>query len=146
MKHILLLLLVFFTACAHTGNNDSAAKAEIRAVILQQQKFWNQGNLKGFMEGYYKSDSLRFASGGHVTYGWQTTLNRYIKSYPDKKTMGTLLFTNIDIKLLSEQTALAFGRWALQRKNDHPHGLFTLVFKKTGCGWRIIHDHTSLAR
>lgn len=145
-KFLLLFILLTAMSCSHKKNNPDALKNEVRAVMMQQQRFWNQGNIKGFMKGYLKSDSLRFASGGNVTYGWQTTLDKYLKSYPDKKTMGRLLFSNIDIKMLSDKTAMAFGSWELTRETDHPHGLFTLIFKKTGCGWRIIHDHTSLAR
>jgi beta-aspartyl-peptidase (threonine type) len=39
--------------------------------------------------------------------------------------------------------ALAFGRWQLERANDRLHGRFTLVFRKTPDGWKIVHDHTS---
>jgi ketosteroid isomerase-like protein len=95
------------------------------------------------MSGYYQSDSLRFAVGGSVTYGWQLVLERYKNRYKDKAAMGTLTFSDIDIKILSKDVALVFGKWKLKRAEDEPWGLFTLVFKKTGQGWRVIHDHTS---
>jgi ketosteroid isomerase-like protein len=97
------------------------------------------------MFGYLKSDSLRFASGGNVSYGWQTTLERYAKGYPDKEAMGKLTFSKIDIKIISEDAALVFGKWELERESDSPWGLFTLLFKYTETGWRIVHDHTSSA-
>ncbi len=146
MKYLVIILAFVVSSCSQQVSDPSTSKKEVLAVLIQQQDFWNQGNIKGYMKGYFKSDSLRFASGDHVSYGWQTTLERYLKGYPDKKTMGILLFSDVDIKLLSNNTALVFGRWELQREQDHPHGLFTLIFKKTGCGWRIIHDHTSAAR
>ena len=146
MKYLIIILAFVVSSCSQQESDPSTSKKEVLAVLMQQQDFWNQGNIKGYMKGYFKSDSLRFASGDHVSYGWQTTLERYLKGYPDKKTMGILLFSDVDIKLLSNNTALVFGRWELQREQDHPHGLFTLIFKKTGCGWRIIHDHTSAAR
>ena len=142
MKYFWLLLIAGLISCGGSTQRSNS-KAEIMAVLMQQQQFWNQGNIEGYMKGYYKSDSLRFASGGNVTYGWETTLNRYKKSYPDKEAMGKLLFSNIDVKILSENSALVFGKWELQRDKNHPWGLFTLIFKKSGCGWRIIHDHTS---
>ena len=55
--------------------------------------------------------------------------------------MGFLL----DITAASDDTALAFGRWHLKREKDEPSGLFTLLFRKTEDGWKIIHDHTSAA-
>ena len=145
MKYLLLLLMIGFVACEHTPTSKES-KEQILAVLMEQQSAWNKGDIELYMKGYYKSGSLRFASGGHVTYGWKTTLNRYKKGYPDKKTMGTLQFSEIDIKLLSENAAMVFGKWELEREHDHPWGLFTLIFKKTGYGWRIIHDHTSAAK
>jgi ketosteroid isomerase-like protein len=40
---------------------------------------------------------------------------------------------------------MATGRWQLAREADTPHGRFTLIFRRTAAGWRIVHDHTSSA-
>lgn len=100
------------------------------------------------MQGYWQSDSLRFASGGNINRGWKTTLERYQKSYPDKAAMGKLTFSNLETTVLSADAALVFGKWELTREQDktdkdRPHGLFTLTFRKTPQGWKIVHDHTS---
>ncbi|WP_222931465.1 YybH family protein, partial [Xanthovirga aplysinae] len=95
--------------------------------------------------GYWESDSLRFASGGNVSYGWKTTLEGYKTRYPNRDMMGNLTFTLYDVKVISEKDALVFGKWHLKRKADEPWGLFTLLFKKTSGGWKIIADHTSSA-
>ena len=142
MKHLLIILLAGLFSCQSTST-DEAAKQEIMQVINSQQKAWNNGNIEGYMQGYHKSDSLRFASGGNVSYGWQTTLDRYLKGYPDKATMGELTFSEIDIQMISETSAVVFGKWELEREKDHPWGLFTLVFRMTNDGWKIVHDHTS---
>ena len=144
MKHLIYLLVFIGISCQTTSSFDAdKAGEEIRHILTEQQKAWNRGDIETYMQGYYKSDSLRFASGGNVSYGWQTTLDRYKKGYPDKTAMGILTFSDIDIQLLSETSALVFGKWELSRENDHPWGLFTLVFRKAPCGWRIVHDHTS---
>jgi len=46
---------------------------------------------------------------------------------------------------LSGEAALVLGRWSLKRKADNPHGRFTLLFRRTPEGWRIVLDHTSAA-
>lgn len=144
MKYILFLFVFFIFSC-QSSNHQNETKA-IRKVIAAQAEAWNSGNLKGYMAGYFLSDSLRFASGGNISYGWQTTLERYQKGYPDKATMGKLIFSDIDIEMISSEAALVFGKWELERENDHPRGLFTLIFKKTGDSWRVVHDHTSSAK
>jgi ketosteroid isomerase-like protein len=59
--------------------------------------------------------------------------------------MGTLMFSDLEIKLVGKDAAVALGRWQLTRASDTPHGRFTLIFRRTQQGWRIIHDHTSSA-
>lgn len=142
MKYFYLILIAGLFSC-QCASMDESEKKEILKVLMEQQDGWNDGNIKAYMQGYQKSDSLRFASGGNVSYGWQTTLDRYMKGYPDKATMGKLTFSNIDINMLSKTSALVFGKWELEREKDHPWGLFTLVFEKADKGWRIVHDHTS---
>ena len=145
MKNISIILIAVLLSCQNSVNTTSI-KEDILNVLMSQQNAWNEGNIEKYMEGYLRSDSLRFASGGSVSYGWETTLNRYLKGYPDKDAIGQLTFSNINIKLISETSALVFGKWELDRKEDHPWGLFTLLFQKTNEGWRIVHDHTSSSK
>lgn len=141
MKPLVIAFLCLFAlpATAQTASDRDT----ILAVMQRQVAAWNSGDIPGFMAGYAQSDSLRFASGGKVTYGWQTMLERYRKGYPTKAAMGTLTFTGIDVSLLSPDAALVFGTWRLKRDNDEPWGLFSLLFRKRSGLWRIVHDHTS---
>lgn len=132
-------------ARAEEARGAAAEAAAIRAVLEAQMSAWNAGDLAGYMDGYAREDSLRFASGGDVWYGWETTYNRYRESYADSGAMGRLTFSAVDVRLLDPQRAVVFGRWALQRSEAYTNvsGLFTLLFAKRPEGWRIIHDHTS---
>lgn len=127
------------------ARSSSAAEAEaaIRTVLAEQEAAWNAGSLRGFMAGYAQTDSLRFASGGNVRTGWAEALAAYEQGYPDRAAMGTLHFEEIDVRVLSERWALAFGRWRLERAEDAPWGLFTLLLERRPEGWRVVHDHTS---
>lgn len=145
---ILFLLLFTATGCASTRTAaDPAARAAIRAVLDGQVAAWNRGDVPGFMEGYWRSDSLRFASGGTIRRGWQATLDGYRRGYPDRAAMGTLAFADLDVAVLAPDAAQVFGRWALTRDAAHPpaSGLFTLTFRRFAEGWRIVADHTSSA-
>jgi len=59
--------------------------------------------------------------------------------------MGTLTFWDLEIAPLSNDSAVVLGSWRLKRTNDEPHGRFTLIFRRFPDGWKIIHDHTSVA-
>ncbi len=121
------------------------ARQAIQDVLDAQVAAWNQGDLDGFMTGYWHSPDLTFFSAAKVTSGWQATLDRYRERYqaegPDK--MGTLSFSDLEIDLLGPDSAFVRGRWRLVTSKEPLGGLFTLLFKKKPEGWRIVHDHTS---
>ncbi|MBP9212098.1 MAG: nuclear transport factor 2 family protein [Bacteroidetes bacterium] len=137
-----MTIALLFTVIPLAGQTADD-RSRILAVLQQQADGWNNGDIPAYMQGYAQSDSLRFASGGKVTYGWATTLERYRKGYPTREKMGTLSFTDLTVDLLSSDAAMVFGTWRLKRAADEPWGLFTLIFRNIGGEWRIIHDHTS---
>src|SRR5882672_1621913 len=117
----------------------------VRAVLDAQREAWNRGDIAGYMDGYARSTDTVFVSGDNVTRGWQTVLDRYKKNYDSREKMGTLTFSDLEITPLGNDAAIVLGRWHLQRAKDEPHGRFTLIFRRTKQGWKIIHDHTSSA-
>jgi ketosteroid isomerase-like protein len=142
---VLAVAALLLASCGSAELDEVTARRDILALIKQQQDDWNAGSTEAFMRGYVKSDSLRFASGDTVYYGWAATMERYRRAYPDRAAMGVLTFSDLDIKILGPDAALVFGKYMLQREADRPWGLFTLLFLKTDAGWRIVHDHTSAA-
>jgi ketosteroid isomerase-like protein len=141
------LLLVASTnaGAPRRASKGSAPETAIRAVLDAQVAAWNRGDIADFMNGYDRSPNTRFASGGTVTRGWDTVMQRYRTNYDTKEKMGTLEFTDLEITVVSSTRALAFGRWKLIRAGDTPGGLFTLLFERTKAGWKIVADHTSSA-
>jgi uncharacterized protein (TIGR02246 family) len=128
-----------------SGQNRAQEEPRIRQVMQEQQTAWNQGDIDGFMDGYWRSPDTVFVSGDDITRGWQTVRDRYHSKYSDREKMGTLNFSELEVRLIGDDTALVLGRWQLQRSADKPHGRFTLIFRKTSEGWKIVHDHTSAA-
>jgi ketosteroid isomerase-like protein len=118
----------------------------VRAVIEAQQAAWNKGDIERFMEGYERAETTTFISGDEIMRGWQSVLERYKRRYSSPRQMGKLSFSEIDIQPLSANNVLVNGRWQLVAGNDTPHGRFTLLFRQTSNGWRIIHDTTTSAQ
>lgn len=127
------------------GGREAKAVAAIRGVLDAQAEGWNRGDIDAYMDGYMRSPDTVLVSGDNVTRGWQVVLDRYKKNYNSREKMGQLSFTDIEINLLGKDAAMALGRWQLTRAGDTPHGRFTLIFRRSPQGWRIIHDHTSTA-
>ena len=139
---IVLYLSGVAIAQGSTGSKDETA---IRAVLEAQAAAWNRGDVEGYMDGYDRSPKTEFVGGDSITRGWQQVLDRYKQKYDSREKMGTLTFTDLEINVLSGDAALVLGRWRLKRASDEPHGTFTLLFRKTKAGWRIVHDHSSSA-
>ena len=139
----LVSLVLAIAASAQTTEQVSDARTGIRSVMDAQTAAWNNGDIDGFMRGYWNSPDLVFVSGANVTRGWQPTLDRYKKGYDSRAKMGTLTFSDLEITVLSKDAAVVLGSWSLAREKDNPHGKFTLTFRKFKDGWRIIMDHTS---
>ncbi len=140
--------LLVFCGWSGTVTAQEAARPELTGVLTSrlehQVAAWNRGDIKEFMSVYWMSPQLTFSSAGKTTRGWQSTLDGYIARYPDKQAMGKLSFAGLEVYPLGDETALVLGRWKLDRDNDSPHGVFSLVFRKLDHQWVIVHDHTSL--
>lgn len=146
MKMLITFLLVLFAATSAFAQSDkqkAKIMSEIEKVMTDQVAAWNRGDIEGFMDGYWKSEEMRFVSGNSISMGWQAALDRYKRNYDTKEKMGFLTFSDSVVTVLDKNNAYVFGRWTLKRESDEPTGLFTLVFRKTDDGWKIIHDHTS---
>jgi ketosteroid isomerase-like protein len=148
MKKILLFVLVLSSIGSAaqskpmrtgTGGDETA----VRRLLDEQTTAWNHGDIDGFMQGYWKNDSLMFIGKSGITYGWSNTLNNYKKSYPDTVAMGKLAFTIINAKKLSPEYFHITGKFHLQRSIGDLQGYFTLLFRKIKGRWVIIADHTS---
>jgi uncharacterized protein (TIGR02246 family) len=142
MKKVIALAFLTMAAGISGAAADDSAN-QIRTVMAAQVTAWNRGDIEGFMDGYARSNTTEFVSGDRLTRGWQTVRDRYRKKYTTREKMGRLTFSDIKVSLLGADAALVVGRWQLAGPKDKPHGIFTLLFRRTSAGWRIVHDHTS---
>jgi len=135
-----LLLILIFPMLAF-GQGDLQ---KIKEALSNQESAWNQGDIYGFMLGYWQSDKLQFSSRDVTTYGWVNTYKKYQKNYSTNEKMGKLQFETIDLKLMSDTTAIVNGKWELIRKSSESlAGGFVLTFQKFNNDWLIIKDVTT---
>src|ERR1700760_2491992 len=101
MKRTILFCLLILCGCFAYAQDIKA----VLKVLETQRQAWNRGDVEAYMQGYWKSDSLVFVGKTAPVYGWQKTLDRYKKAYPDKAAMGQLTFTIIQVKVLDPNNA-----------------------------------------
>ena len=77
------IFIIFITLVMYSCSNLESEEKAITKVMNQQELDWNDGNIDGFMQGYWQSDSLMFIGKNGIKYGWKTTLDNYKNSYPE---------------------------------------------------------------
>ena len=141
MQKQILLLLVFCSSFVYSQTKNKDVQIVLQHMKVQEDA-WNNGKIPDFMNYYWKSDSLKFIGKKGITYGWQQTLDNYLKSYPDKTAMGILKFSIKEATQLSPESIYIIGSWELQKEKP-VGGYFTLLWKKIDSKWVIVSDHTS---
>ena len=116
------------------------AKAAILKVMKDQEIAWNNVDLEGFMQGYWKSDSLKFYGSNGLTKGWQNTLDNYKRGYPTKAETGTLNFVINDISRIENDNFWVMGEYHLKREVGDANGVFIIIFKRINNELKIVAD------
>ena len=150
-----LMVLVGMSACAELcaqAGANNPEDAAIQAAIHAQVVAWNKGDIPAFMATYENSPETTFVGATSVNKGFQPILERYKKAYATREQMGTLSFSDLDVRLLPASTgmteyAVMTGRFHLARSTKgeatKDDGIFSLVWHKSNGSWKIVLDHTS---
>jgi len=148
MRVISLLPCMLLAVCSlmlSCGSGRDAQRLGVMTVLQAQQDAWNRGELDSFLEGYLKSPDVTFI-GAEFTQGFSGLQERYRRTYGGDRPMGRLTFGDLSFQPLGSESAYVLGRFVLERDDDdggNASGRFTVIFRNTRDGWKIVHDHTS---
>lgn len=151
---LILVAMIAMLSCRNEKTTETKLTAEVENSQVQdisqipelmrnQEEAWNNADIDGFMEHYWRSDSLRFLSKRGLTFGWNTVSTNYKKAYDSPDKMGRLQFDILHQKALGADHALVIGKWQVFRSSDTLGGHFSLIWEKVDGQWKIITDHTS---
>jgi ketosteroid isomerase-like protein len=139
MYRILVLLLAASAAAA------PSSEEAIRGVLNDQAQAWNRADIDAFMTGYEDSPKTVFI-GKTIERGYEAVRRRYHERYPTPEKMGKLTFSDLSVDLLGADYASVTGAFQLVRATaagGNASGVFSLLFRRTASGWKIVLDHTS---
>lgn len=143
MQKIVLLISIVCSLISCSSNTEKEDKQAIVSILKAQEEAWSVNDIDTFMEGYWKSDSLKFNGAAGLKYGWQTTLDNYKERYPTKDHTGTLKFKINDISQINSESYFVMGEYHLTRNLGDANGVFMIIFKKINGEWKIIADTSS---
>lgn len=135
-------VVVLISLAAFASGCRSPEYAEITSVLESQQAAWNDGDIDGFMKGYWKSDDLVFSTPDGDTHGWQATLDRYKSRYAAPEQMGKLSFSRLTVARPTPDTAHVSGVYRLDLSSGIKSGRFYLHMRQIEGQWLIIRDRT----
>ncbi len=117
----------------------------VQAMLDSSAVAWNEGRIEGFMDDYLKSDNTTYIGGVGLVEGWEAIRERYAPSFAPGAKRDSLRFMDLKLRRLSATLALGTARYVLYGEDGLTTGSgpFTLVLRKVGREWRIIHDHSS---
>ena len=106
-----------------------------------------RADVEAVMAAYWKSPQLNiFNNNGTVTKTWEQVRANRASSYPNLKDVK-LDVRDVRVQLLGRDAALVTCLWTQsQAYRDAPEtatGRLTLVFRRLGDAWKVIHTHTS---
>lgn len=110
----------------------------VKSTVMAQAAAWNDGDLAGFMNGFWNDPGFVFIAGSTVTRGWQETYNRYRDSYGESGDLGRLQYSDLDAKMLAPESASVVGRYAFTRGPASSSGALTLVLRRFEGAWRVV--------
>jgi uncharacterized protein (TIGR02246 family) len=118
---------------------------DVVKIILAQQAAWNKGDLDGYLSHYKDSPDTQ-AVLANLVRGIDSIRGAYKQNFPNKDAMGSIEDTDIEVKALGDNYAIATGKYHLNRPKKSGgavEGTFMELFEKTPTGWRIIFSQST---
>ena len=145
-----------------TPTSPAARPSPVKPVVIVKQAAGSDGVLAAFevlLKGIRKADVatvsgvywnsprlILFNNNGTVTRGWAQMRKNRESSYPDVKDVK-LEVKDVSVTMLGRDGALVSCLWTQSQTYkgtpETASGRMTLVFKRVGNDWKVVHLHTS---
>ena len=154
-RHVIAsaLLAASLSAChasVHVGRDDdgvrdtATATREISAMMARSATNWNRGDLDAFVDDYEDANGTTFVARNGVLHGRAAIRGVYAPRFAPGGTRDSLSFRDLQVDVLAPNVVNAIATYVLMRGDSvTAHGPTSLVMRRTGGRWRIVHDHSS---
>jgi ketosteroid isomerase-like protein len=146
MQARIVILLVLSMLVAAPLGAAASEKSEVEAAMKAQTEAWNRGDLPAFLGFYLPSPTMSYTAGGILLKGYDALAGRFREAYAaHPQAMGKMRLDDVEVTPMGADHALAVGRFHLDQSGRALDGIFTFAWTRTPQGWRILHDHRTLA-
>lgn len=144
---VFAFILLTLTTAAFGQKSKVDPSKDVRAVFDRLIDGIKTADVEKVMSVYDKTDrTLFFNNNGSATIGWQNMYDNRKNLYANT-TNVTIETTGVRVEVLSPTSAYVSCKWKQQQeykgKLESASGRMTLVLKKIGKEWKVVHLHTS---
>lgn len=133
--------LVLSTASLHAQDLEH----EIRSEVLRFVETVNGGSAAELADLYVRDATVGSLGDGRITRGW-ANVRDLLAAVLAEPGLVRMSVESVTVAPLGDKAALAFFRYVWDYGTEQPTsvtGAMTLVFVRSGDGWKVAHDHTS---
>lgn len=145
MKRAALAVVLAAAACARPQAGEVApasVRAEVEAMFAHGAAAWSRGDLDGFMSDY--TDDATYVTPRGVVHGRAAIRARYAPRFGPGGVRDSLHFEDLEVDVVGPDAVNAIAYYVLTRGDSvTARGPTSLLLRKTGGRWRIVHDHSS---
>lgn len=130
-----MFILLFLSPLSVSADS----KTEISVAFEYLEQVWNEGDLEA-IRGHYSSDFVFYSDSEELNL--KQRIEDLAVIMEEGKDRGSLEFSNIQIRPLGDEHALAWGRTRLSFKDGTEfRSRFSSIYKKTPFGWKVVFTH-----
>jgi uncharacterized protein (TIGR02246 family) len=126
------------------ADSSAVVRNEISQLLDSAAGAWNRGDLDRFMEDYAPDTTTTFVGSKGILRGRAAIKQAYAPRFAPGGVRDSLSFENLEVDILAKDVVHAIAYYRLMRGDSTiARGPTSLVMRKIGGRWKIIHDHSS---
>jgi hypothetical protein len=134
-------LIIAMTLSAAPVFSQSKDAKKILDVMRLEEKYWNAGDIEGYVSLYAPGDSTRMILSRGAAYGKDSILAFYKRYWP-KERMGKLVLDGEHLERLSKRYYYVTGYFHVSYADGRTvNGRFSGLMKKIKGRWYLYTDH-----
>jgi len=121
-----------------------AALQQICAMMARSADAWNRGDLDAFVADYLDGDRTTYIGSRGIVRGRAAVRETYAPRFAAGAVRDSLSFERVEVDLLAPDLANTIAWYVLARGDSvTARGPTSLVMRRVGGRWKIVHDHSS---
>lgn len=141
---VTLALLASLGACRFEVEEEENLQESIESLLGRGVDAWNAGDLDGYLATYADGGSTTMLGSDGRLVGLEAIRSSLAPLFEPGAERDSIGFADIEVRPLPPLIGIVTGRYVREKAgSDRTSGWFTIVVRRTGIGWRIVHDDRS---